>query len=186
MYEISKKVLALNIIISHVLIIVVAIIIIKLFKLPVAINTVLAFNMSRLLWVSVVLGSTLLIAVQYIFMRFVARDRLLDEINILLMEKFTLPELIPIFLLGAAAEEFLFRVIIQPHLGIILTSILFTLIHFRYLKKIYILAEVFLLGVILGLVYAVVPTIWAPLLCHFAVNYIMAVLIKSGMIEYQS
>jgi membrane protease YdiL (CAAX protease family) len=100
------------------------------------------------------------------------------------MDTFNLPELSLIFFFGAFAEEILFRGILQPTLGVWLTSLLFTVIHFRYLKKGYLLIEVFLMGMILGFSYWIAQTVWVPVCCHFFVNLVTAWLVKKGLWQY--
>lgn len=127
-------------------------------------------------------GSTLLIIIQLLFIKLVSMERLHEEINILIFEKLTYIELLFVFLLGAAIEEFLFRLVIQQQIGIILTSIIFVVVHVRYLKKVFVIIEVFLLSFILGYIFIRTGIIWPSVVSHFTVNYVMAVMAKKGII----
>jgi membrane protease YdiL (CAAX protease family) len=133
---------------------------------------------------SFIVGSLLLIFLQLFFHFYVSKEHLSDEVNLILMETFTLPELSVIFLFGAFTEETLFRGILQPYLGIWITTALFTVIHFRYLKKFFLLVEVFLMGIILGVIFLLTQTIWVSLFCHLTVNILTAGMIKKGYIQY--
>ena len=100
----------------------------------------------------------------------------------MLMEKFSLSELCFIFFTGALIEEFLFRFLLQSLLGITLTSLIFALIHVRYISKKYMLLEVFLLSVILGIIFEATSMFYVPVVCHFVLNILTALLIKKGFI----
>jgi membrane protease YdiL (CAAX protease family) len=183
---INRKLLLGNMALSQALLLLVSFLLVKfvtreenlssLFRLPV---TGLRITVGTFLG-----GALLLLAVQFFFYKFVAEDQLTDAINIYLIENFSLPELFLIFLSGAGTEEILFRGVIQPYWGVWLTSLLFALIHFRYIRKFYLLLEVFLMGMILGYAYVIVQSVWIPACCHWAVNYVTAMLIKKGVLKY--
>ncbi len=183
MNEISKRVFLLNIILSQVIISVVGLLLVFTIFKDVSLSNLFEFKFGQKDLVVILVGSSLLILLQIVFHKFLTSEKLFDELNIILMQKFNLKELFIIFLGGSFAEEFLFRGILQPELGIFVTSILFVIIHFRYYKKFYILVEVFLMGIILGLTYAITSLLWVPIVCHFLVNYLTAVLIKKGYIN---
>lgn len=185
MNEISKRIFLLNIILSQVIVSGVGLLLIFTILKDVRLTNLFKFAFSTQALVVVLVGSSSLILLQVIIHKFVTSDRLFDELNLVLMNKFDLRELFFIFLGGSIAEEFLFRGLLQPELGIWLTSILFVIIHFRYYKRFYILAEVFLMGVILGFTYAITSLLWVPIVCHFLVNYLTAVLIKKGYIKLE-
>lgn len=79
----------------------------------------------------------------------------------------------------AFSEELLFRGVLQSSLGIFLTSILFTLIHFRYLKKKVLIAFTFLTSLVLGIL-AIYFEWFAAFLAHFLIDFILGILIKKG------
>lgn len=181
----TKKMLLINIIISQAIILIIAFILkeltvndcnfVDIFKIT--------FGMKALS--TLLAGITILLTLQFLFLKYVSKERLFDEINMILLGKFSLLELSVIFLTGAFVEEFLFRGILQSLFGIWVSSFLFTLIHFRYLRKIFILIEVCLMGIILGISYEVTSSLWVPILCHWVVNLSTAILIKKGYIEFK-
>ena len=91
-----------------------------------------------------------------------------------------------IFFVGAISEELLFRATIQPKIGIFLASLIFTIVHFRYLRKIFILIEVFIIGLVLGISYYLTSSIWVPVLCHFLLNIVTAFLYKLGYFSMEN
>lgn len=182
MTEISRRMLLINLIISQVLVLGIGLLIARFIFNPGNIADLLKVEFS-LGTVAVFIGCcSLLLILQLFFHKFVSQEALHDEINLILIEKFTLLELFFIFLFGALAEEFLFRGILQPELGIWVTSILFTAIHYRYYRKVFILIEVFLMGMILGTAFQLTSLLWVPAACHFIVNYCTAILLKKGYI----
>ncbi len=184
MIEISKRMLLLNIILSQGILVILSLLLGWFLFPDTKWSQLVPIGYGENIFITLLGGSTVLLALQLFFHHYVTRDRLLDEINILLINTFSLPELSAIFLFGSLAEEWLFRGLIQTHTGIWIASILFTLIHFRYLKKIFLLLEVFLMGLILGFTYLISQTIWVPIICHFAVNILTAWLIKKGHLQY--
>ncbi|HHV65521.1 MAG TPA: CPBP family intramembrane metalloprotease [Peptococcaceae bacterium] len=127
-----------------------------------------------------------MLLLQLLFHKYLPQEKLFDEINSILLEKFPLPVLALIFFGSAIVEELLFRGIVQNILGIWLASLLFSLIHVRYLKKIYILIEVYLMGLILGFSYHLTLSLWIPILSHFTINFVTAFLIKKGYIKMEN
>ncbi|MGU3470341.1 CPBP family intramembrane glutamic endopeptidase [Paenibacillus sp. D51F] len=81
-------------------------------------------------------------------------------------------------LVVAICEELLFRGAIQHSLGAYWTSILFAAIHVRYLKHWIPTALVFGISYGLGWIYIRTGTLLAPIAAHFAVDFIMGMIIR--------
>lgn len=80
-------------------------------------------------------------------------------------------------LLIGVAEEWLFRGVVQPLLGNGWTSLLFTLIHFRYLRKPILLLTVYATSYLLGLLFAESGSLLPPIAAHTLLNFISALLL---------
>ncbi|WP_059054513.1 CPBP family intramembrane glutamic endopeptidase [Paenibacillus senegalimassiliensis] len=78
----------------------------------------------------------------------------------------------------AVCEELLFRGAIQHGIGPYWTSILFAVIHVRYLKHWLPTAWVFASSYGLGFIYIHTGTLWAPILCHFLIDLVSGLVIK--------
>lgn len=182
----TKKVLLTNIIISQLIILIIAFIIKEITLKDISFADIFIIDFGIKEFGALLTGFVALITLQFLFLKYVSKERLYDEINMILLEKFSLLELSVIFLAGSCVEEFLFRGIIQNLLGIWVGCFIFTMIHFRYLRKIYILSEVFLMGLILGISYELTSSLWVPILCHWAVNLLTAILIKKGYIKFEN
>ncbi|MBI2026689.1 MAG: CPBP family intramembrane metalloprotease [Deltaproteobacteria bacterium] len=74
---------------------------------------------------------------------------------------------------SALGEEFLFRGVLQPQLGLFGTSIIFGLFHFPFKKELLawsIMALV--MGFVLGGLYEYTGNLLASILCHFGINFL--------------
>ncbi|MBO8170656.1 MAG: CPBP family intramembrane metalloprotease [Bacillaceae bacterium] len=80
----------------------------------------------------------------------------------------------------AVSEEFLFRVMIQPLMGIFWTSVLFTLIHVRYLRYWIMPLMVFVISYVLGWSYNITENAWTPIVAHMTVDLILGLWIRLG------
>ena len=86
-----------------------------------------------------------------------------------------------IFVIAAVVsvcEELLFRGAMQHAIGPYWTSILFALIHVRYLKHWIPTGWVFLSSYGLGYIYVASGSLWAPILCHFLIDLISGMVIR--------
>ncbi|AGA69675.1 putative metal-dependent membrane protease [Desulfitobacterium dichloroeliminans LMG P-21439] len=112
-------------------------------------------------------------------------------VNQLLLE-LPSPTLGPMFLVGAFSEELLVRGVLQtglsaafgPIQGIFFTSILFTAMHIRYLKKPVLMSGVFLISLILCTLYGFTGTLWATVWAHFLYNLGASILAKKYYLPY--
>ncbi|WNB93690.1 type II CAAX endopeptidase family protein [Bacillus sp. NEB1478] len=75
-------------------------------------------------------------------------------------------------ILIAFAEEWLFRGVIQNLAGLFITSVIFSILHVRYIKKPVLFIFVTLISFWLGLLYEISNTIWIPFLAHFLIDFI--------------
>jgi membrane protease YdiL (CAAX protease family) len=78
----------------------------------------------------------------------------------------------------AVCEEILFRGAIQHTIGPYWTSILFAAIHIRYLQHWLMTGLVFSISYGLGWIYLQTGTLWAPIIAHFMIDFIMGCIIR--------
>ncbi|RRJ66364.1 CPBP family intramembrane metalloprotease [Paenibacillus oralis] len=78
----------------------------------------------------------------------------------------------------AICEELLFRGAIQHGIGVYWTSILFAAIHVRYLRHWIPTGWVFASSYGLGFIYLQTGTLWAPIVCHFLIDFVSGLVIK--------
>ncbi|WP_209122548.1 type II CAAX endopeptidase family protein [Alkalihalobacillus sp. BA299] len=87
---------------------------------------------------------------------------------------------IHIFFIAAVVsvcEEVLFRGILQTQLGLIPASLLFALIHFRYLSKIILFTMAVVLSFGLGLLFALTNNLLVPIFTHFLIDFVLGLFI---------
>ena len=102
-----------------------------------------------------------------------------DEVE-LLMQGFSVLDLVPIFAAAGFAEEFLFRVVCADVLGLLASAALFTAVHLAYWKKPLLLLDVFVLALVLGAFYLFTKSLLLCAIAHGAYNLLVAVFMKNG------
>ncbi len=88
-----------------------------------------------------------------------------------------------IALLVSLAEELLFRGAIQYWLGVLGTSLLFTLIHFRYLRRWLMVLLLFLVSLGLGLITDYYNSLLPAVVAHFTVDFILGIFIRFRILK---
>jgi membrane protease YdiL (CAAX protease family) len=101
----------------------------------------------------------------------------IDELVTPLVSNLTLIHGLLISIAAGVGEEFFFRALLQPYIGIVYSSILFSLAHFMFeLKRFYILSILyFFIGVLFGVIYEYTHSIWIPLVFHVVYDFIAIV-----------
>ncbi|WP_096200993.1 CPBP family intramembrane glutamic endopeptidase [Bacillus sp. FJAT-45350] len=93
-----------------------------------------------------------------------------------------------IALIVAISEELLFRGVLQSNIGYIPASLLFALIHFRYLSKIVLFIVTIMLSFLLGYIFLLTGNLLVTIFIHFLIDFILGFLImftssKKGLKE---
>ncbi len=89
-----------------------------------------------------------------------------------LADKSSLLELIPMHAAAGFAEEFLFRVVCIDLCGLLVASLLFTAAHYERWKRPLLLAEIFVVALLLGFLYLFTRSLLLCALVHFAYNQV--------------
>jgi uncharacterized protein len=82
-----------------------------------------------------------------------------------------------IALIVAFSEELLFRGIIQTELGLIAASIIFALIHYRYLFNWFLLLNIITLSFVIGLIYQWTENLSVTFVMHFVIDFLLGCII---------
>ncbi|MFC6649944.1 MULTISPECIES: CPBP family intramembrane glutamic endopeptidase [Paenibacillus] len=123
--------------------------------------------------------AVIMLVVDFLLTHIVPEDSMDDGgINELLFGKRPLWHIVVISAVVAVCEELLFRGAIQHSLGPYWTSILFAVIHVRYLRHWIPTGWVFLSSYGLGLIYIHSGSLWAPILCHFLIDLFSGMVIR--------
>jgi membrane protease YdiL (CAAX protease family) len=83
-----------------------------------------------------------------------------------------------IALFVAFSEELLFREIIQTKLGLILASIIFAIIHYRYLFNWFLFVNIVVLSFFIGLIFEWTGNLAVTIAMHFVIDFLLGVYIK--------
>ncbi|PFN78810.1 CPBP family intramembrane metalloprotease [Bacillus sp. AFS076308] len=83
-----------------------------------------------------------------------------------------------IALFVAFSEELLFRGIIQTKVGLVLASIIFAIIHYRYLFNWYLFLNIILLSFLIGFIYKWTGNLAVTIMMHFVIDFLLGVYIK--------
>lgn len=78
----------------------------------------------------------------------------------------------------AISEEIFFRGVIQTHFGYVIASIVFAVLHIRYLYKWALLLEVILLSFYIGWIYFVTENLLVTIFMHFLIDFVFALMIR--------
>lgn len=78
----------------------------------------------------------------------------------------------------AISEEVLFRGVIQTHFGLVISSIIFALIHYRYLFNVFLFLNITTLSFFIGYIYLITENLLATIFLHFVVDFILGLIIR--------
>lgn len=121
----------------------------------------------------------IMLVVDFLLTHIVPEESMDDGgINNLLFGNRPLWHIVVISAIVAVCEELLFRGAIQYSLGPYWTSILFAVIHVRYLRHWIPTGWVFLSSYGLGYIYIHSGSLWAPIVCHFFIDLFSGLMIR--------
>lgn len=78
----------------------------------------------------------------------------------------------------AISEEMLFRGVIQTSFGYVAASVIFALVHYRYLRKIVLFLSVVILSFFIGYLFKITGNLFVPMTTHFLNNFILGIFIR--------
>jgi uncharacterized protein len=78
----------------------------------------------------------------------------------------------------AISEELLFRGVIQTKAGLILASIIFAIIHYRYLFNWFLFSNIVILSFFIGFVYEWTNNLAVTIVMHFTIDFLLGLFIK--------
>lgn len=81
------------------------------------------------------------------------------------------------FVIGFA-EEFLFRGVLQTHFGLVVASLIFAVLHIRYVKKPFLFCFVCMISFLFGYVFQWTENLFITIFAHFLVDFIMGLQLR--------
>lgn len=82
-----------------------------------------------------------------------------------------------ITLIVAFCEEFLFRGVLQTKFGLLTASIIFALVHYRYLFNKFLLSEIILLSLFIGVIFEWTENLAVTFFMHFIIDCLLGLYI---------
>ena len=92
----------------------------------------------------------------------------------------SIPGIIGVTLLVAISEEMLFRGVLHTEYGYWAASLLFALLHFRYLSKIVLLISVLFVSFFIGYMFEITGSLTVTITAHFIIDVVLAMWIRLG------
>ena len=83
----------------------------------------------------------------------------------------------------AIGEEILFRGVIQTHFGLIASSLLFALVHYRYLFNWFLFVNIIALSFLIGFIYFQTGNLLVTIFMHFLVDFLRGCIIRYKFIK---
>ncbi len=80
--------------------------------------------------------------------------------------------------LVAVSEEILFRGIIQTHTGLVISSIIFALVHYRYLFNWFLFLNIVFLSFVIGYIYLKTGNLAVTIMMHFIIDFLLGLTIR--------
>lgn len=78
----------------------------------------------------------------------------------------------------AFSEELLFRGVIQTKVGLIIASLIFAIIHYRYLFNWFLFSNIVILSFLIGSVYEWSNNLALTMIMHFTIDFLLGLYIK--------
>ncbi len=124
------------------------------------------------------------VGVDLLLMKWVPRN-LFDDggINEKMFQTRSIPHIFLLAFIISTAEEFLFRGVIQTHFGIWIASVLFALLHIRYLHKWLLFLSVVLVSFLLGYLYEATGSLFVTIWAHFLIDVLLALKIRHDYVK---
>ncbi|MEW4283906.1 CPBP family intramembrane glutamic endopeptidase [Priestia koreensis] len=124
--------------------------------------------------------SGLMVVVLDNIMMKVLPERLYDDggINERIFRNRSFKHLTVLCMMIAFTEEILFRGVLQANLGILWASIVFALVHIRYLTKWFLLLSVVVLSFFIGWLFQATGNLWVTIFAHFIIDFLLGIQLK--------
>ncbi|WP_026694791.1 type II CAAX endopeptidase family protein [Peribacillus kribbensis] len=99
-------------------------------------------------------------------------------INERIFKSLSYPMLLVVPAVVAVCEEVLFRGVLQSNLGLITASLIFALVHYRYLFNWYLFVNMVILSFFMGYLFYWTENLWVCMAVHFIIDFLLGLSIK--------
>lgn len=132
----------------------------------------------RILTVGVTAGAAVVL-LDVIFMKFMSSSYYDDGgLNKRIFQNRKVWQIALIALSVAISEEILFRGVIQTNFGLIIASVIFALVHYRYLFNLFLFVNVVVLSFFIGYIYSLTENLLVTIVMHFVIDFSLGVIYR--------
>lgn len=78
----------------------------------------------------------------------------------------------------AISEEILFRGVIQTQFGLVIASLIFAIVHYRYLFNLFLLVNVVVLSFFIGYIFLLTDNLLVTIVMHFVIDFVLGVVYR--------
>lgn len=78
----------------------------------------------------------------------------------------------------AISEELLFRGVIQTHVGLVISSLIFAVVHYRYLFNWFLFLNVIVLSFLIGYIFYITDNLVVTIFMHFTIDFLLGIILK--------
>ncbi|WP_281975463.1 CPBP family intramembrane glutamic endopeptidase [Halobacillus litoralis] len=137
-------------------------------------------NMNQWIWFGILPGLMVLL-IDYVLM-YSLPERMYDDggINVKVFQNRSIQGIIGITFLVAFSEEMLFRGVLHTEFGYITASLLFAVMHSRYLTKIVLFISVLFVSFFIGYMFEITGSLIVTITAHFIIDLVLAFWIRFG------
>lgn len=125
------------------------------------------------------LAGAAVVAFDFILMKYLPKSYYDDGgLNERIFRNRSVIQIMLIAAMVAISEEILFRGVIQTNTGLIISSIIFAVVHYRYLFNWFLFTNIILLSFLIGYIYMVTNNLVVTIVMHFSIDFILGLIIK--------
>jgi len=100
-------------------------------------------------------------------------------VNERIFKSLSYPMIVVVALIVAVSEEVLFRGVLQVNLGLIWASLIFALVHYRYLFNGFLFISIVMVSFFIGFIFEITGSLTATIVMHFVIDCILGFLVKA-------
>ncbi|MDV2683420.1 type II CAAX endopeptidase family protein [Alkalihalophilus lindianensis] len=124
--------------------------------------------------------AVIVVSIDLILHQFVPARHLDDGgINERVFKERTTPHMIILCLVIAVAEELLFRAVLQTAFGLVIASLIFALVHVRYIAKPILFSFVLVVSFSLGFLFEYTNSVTVTITAHFLIDFIFGMFLRN-------
>lgn len=140
----------------------------------------LHFDVGEIFYFGVLPG--LLVLLIDLFLVYRLPRRMYDDggVNIKVFQHRSTLSIIVLTMLVAVSEEMLFRGVLHSEFGYFIASLLFAIMHLRYLTKIVLFISVLFVSFFIGFMYELTGSLLVTITAHFIIDVVLAFWIRLG------